>query len=151
MMSGMSRPYARALAVAPTALGSGEHRPASPNELLVRVCLGHGQRDGGRQEQHADAVTLQCSGLDHGGGQQARLDGDLAEALNDSDSLRILPIAGIGGPRNIRDVSNVMGIDIGLTQTDILNNLRRSNERMGQVEERLQPVLRCHGDDTYRP
>jgi signal transduction histidine kinase len=29
---------------------------------------------------------------------------DLADVLNDSDNLRILPIAGIGGPRNIRDV-----------------------------------------------
>jgi uncharacterized protein len=29
---------------------------------------------------------------------------DLADVLNDGDNLRILPIAGIGGPRNIRDV-----------------------------------------------
>jgi TRAP-type uncharacterized transport system substrate-binding protein len=59
---------------------------------------------------------------------------DLADVLNDGDNLRILPIAGIGGPRNIRDVRYVKGIDIGLTQTSILNNFRRSNERMGQSD-----------------
>ena len=30
---------------------------------------------------------------------------DLADVLNDGDNLRILPIVGIGGPRNIRDQS----------------------------------------------
>src|SRR6516165_6836214 len=60
---------------------------------------------------------------------------DLADVLNDGDNLRILPIAGIGGPRNIRDVRYVKGIDIGLTQTSILNNFRRSNERMGQFDQ----------------
>src|SRR6266478_4935164 len=41
---------------------------------------------------------------------------DLSQVLNDGDNLRILPIVGIGGPRNIRDVRYVKGIDIGLTQ-----------------------------------
>jgi cytochrome c len=50
---------------------------------------------------------------------------DLDEVLND-DNLRILPIVGVGGPRNICDVRYVKGIDIGLTQTSILNNFRRS-------------------------
>jgi hypothetical protein len=36
---------------------------------------------------------------------------DLADVLNDGDNLRILPIAGIGGPKNIRDVRYLRGID----------------------------------------
>ena len=67
---------------------------------------------------------------------------DLADVLNDGDNLRILPIAGIGGPRNIRDVRYVKGIDIGLTQTSILNNFRRSNERMGQTENKIAYIAR---------
>src|SRR5260370_17995917 len=60
---------------------------------------------------------------------------DLAEVLNDGDNLRILPIAGIGGPRNIRDVRYLKGVDIGLTKTRIRNNFRSMNERKGQKPE----------------
>jgi TRAP-type uncharacterized transport system substrate-binding protein len=62
---------------------------------------------------------------------------DLADVLNDGDNLRILPIAGIGGPRNIRDVRYLKGVDVGLTQTSILNSFRRSNERMGHFDNKL--------------
>jgi TRAP transporter TAXI family solute receptor len=74
---------------------------------------------------------------------------DLAEVLNDGDNLRILPIAGIGGPRNIRDVRYVKGIDIGLTQTSILNNFRRSNERMGQVENKIVYIAKLFNEEVH--
>ena len=74
---------------------------------------------------------------------------DLADVLNDGDNLRILPIAGIGGPRNIRDVRYVKGIDIGLTQTSILNNFRRSNERMGQTENKIAYIARLFNEEVH--
>ena len=74
---------------------------------------------------------------------------DLAEVLNDGDNLRILPIAGIGGPRNIRDVRYLKGVDIGLTQTSILNNFRRSNERMGQTENKIVYIARLFNEEVH--
>jgi TRAP-type uncharacterized transport system substrate-binding protein len=74
---------------------------------------------------------------------------DLAEVINDGENLRILPIAGVGGPRNIRDVRYVKGIDIGLTQTGILNNLRRSNERMGQVENKIVYIAKLFNEEVH--
>jgi TRAP transporter TAXI family solute receptor len=74
---------------------------------------------------------------------------DLAEVLNDGDNLRILPIAGIGGPRNIRDVRYVKGIDIGLTQTSILNSFRRSNERMGQTENKIVYIAKLFNEEVH--
>ena len=74
---------------------------------------------------------------------------DLADVLNDGDNLRILPIAGIGGPRNIRDVRYLRGIDIGLTQTSILNNFRRSNERMGQVDNKIVYIAKLFNEEVH--
>jgi uncharacterized protein len=74
---------------------------------------------------------------------------DLADVLNDGDNLRILPIAGIGGPKNIRDVRYLRGIDIGLTQTSILNNFRRSNERMGQVENKIVYIAKLFNEEIH--
>jgi uncharacterized protein len=74
---------------------------------------------------------------------------DVAEILNDGENLRVLPIAGIGGPRNIRDVRYVKGIDIGLTQTSILNNFRRSNERMGQSENKIVYIAKLFNEEVH--
>ena len=74
---------------------------------------------------------------------------DLADVLNDGDNLRILPIAGIGGPRNIRDVRYLRGIDIGLTQTNILNNFRRSNERMGQTDNKIVYIAKLFTEEVH--
>jgi uncharacterized protein len=74
---------------------------------------------------------------------------DLADVLNDDDNLRILPIAGIGGPRNIRDVRYVRGIDIGLTQTNILNSFRRSNERMGQIDDKIVYIAKLFNEEVH--
>jgi uncharacterized protein len=56
---------------------------------------------------------------------------DLAAVLNDGENLRILPVVGVGGSQNIRDVRQLKGIDIGLTQVSILNNFRRVNDTLG--------------------
>src|ERR1700730_16422196 len=74
---------------------------------------------------------------------------DLADVLNDGDNLRILPIAGIGGPRNIRDVRYVRGVDIGLTQTNILHSLRRSNERLGQFDDKIVYIAKLFNEEIH--
>ena len=74
---------------------------------------------------------------------------DLAEVLNDGDNLRILPIAGIGGPRNIRDVRYLRGIDIGLTQTNILNSFRRSDVRLGQSDDKIVYIAKLFNEEVH--
>jgi len=74
---------------------------------------------------------------------------DLAEVLNDGDNLRILPIAGIGGPRNIRDVRFLRGVDIGLTQTSILNNVRQSDERMGRFDDKIVYIAKLFNEEVH--
>jgi TRAP-type uncharacterized transport system substrate-binding protein len=93
-------------------VGVSIHRFEQPNENTIGLISG---------SPNSDDTYLQVAN-------------DLAEVLNDDDGLRILPIVGFGGPRNIRDVRYLRGVDIGLTQTNILNDFRRSNERMGQTE-----------------
>ncbi len=93
-------------------VGVSIHRFELPNENTIGVISG---------SPNSDDTYLQVAN-------------DLAEVLNDDDNLRIVPIVGFGGPRNIRDVRYLRGVDIGLTQSNILNDFRRSNERMGQTE-----------------
>lgn len=88
-----------------------------------------------RNEQPNDNTIGLISGSLNSDDTYLQIAYDLADVLNDGDNLRILPIAGIGGTRNIRDVRYLKGVDIGLTQSNILNNYRLSNSRMGQADD----------------
>jgi uncharacterized protein len=74
---------------------------------------------------------------------------DLADVLNDADNLRILPIAGIGGPQNIRDVRYLRGVDIGLTQTSILNSYRRSNQQTGHFDDKIVYIAKLFNEEVH--
>jgi TRAP-type uncharacterized transport system substrate-binding protein len=108
-------------------VGVGIYKNEQPNENTVGVISG---------SPNSDDTYLQMAY-------------DLAEVLNDGDNLRILPIAGIGGPRNIRDVRYLKGVDIGLTQTNILNNFRRSNERMGQFDNKIVYIAKLFNEEVH--
>jgi uncharacterized protein len=102
-----------------------------------------------RNEQPAMNVVGVISGSPNSDDTYLQMAYDLAEVLNDGENLRILPIAGIGGPRNIRDVRYLKGADVGLTQTSILNNFRRSNERMGQTDNRLVYIAKLFNEEVH--
>jgi TRAP-type uncharacterized transport system substrate-binding protein len=108
-------------------VGVSIHRFEQPNENTVGVISG---------SPNSDDTYLQVAN-------------DLAEVLNDDDSLRILPIVGFGGPRNIRDVRYLRGVDIGLTQTNVLNDFRRSNERMGQTENKIVYIAELFKEEVH--
>ncbi len=108
-------------------IGVGIYKNEQPNENTVGIISG---------SPNSDDTYLQMAY-------------DLADVLNDGDNLRILPIAGVGGPRNIRDVRYLRGVDIGLTQTNILNSFRRSNERMGQVEDKIVYIAKLFNEEVH--
>ncbi len=108
-------------------VGVGIYKNEQPNENTIGLISGN---------PYSDDTYLQMAY-------------DLAEVLNDGDNLRILPIAGIGGPRNIRDVRYLKGVDIGLTQTNILNSFRRSNERMGQFDDKIVYIAKLFNEEAH--
>jgi uncharacterized protein len=108
-------------------VGVGVHRYEQPNDNTIGLISG---------SPNSDDTNLQMAY-------------DLAAVLNDGDNLRILPIVGIGGPRNIRDVRHLRGVDIGLTQTNILNDFRRSNERMGQTENKIVYIAKLFNEEVH--
>jgi uncharacterized protein len=74
---------------------------------------------------------------------------DLAAVLSDGENLQILPVVVIGAPQNIRDVRNLRGIDIGLTQTSILNNFRRANELLGVYDDKIVYIARLFNLEAH--
>jgi TRAP transporter TAXI family solute receptor len=73
---------------------------------------------------------------------------DLSAVLDDGDELRILPVIGKGGGQNIRDVRFLKGIDIGITQYNLLSLFRRSNE-IGPIDDKILYIARLFNEEMH--
>lgn len=72
----------------------------------------------------------------------------LSDALGDGDDLRIVPMLGAGGARNIRDVRFMKGIDLGITQTNLLARLRQSGE-IGPLDDKIVYLAKLFNEELH--
>jgi len=73
---------------------------------------------------------------------------DLSAVLDDGDNFRILPVMGKGGAQNIRDVRFLKGIDLGITQSNLLNYFRQSNE-IGKIDDQLVYIAKLFNEEMH--
>jgi uncharacterized protein len=73
---------------------------------------------------------------------------DLAVVLND-DNLRVLPIVGMGGAQNIRDVLYLKGVDIGLTSSHMLRYFASTGELGANLDQRLTYITRMFLEEMH--
>jgi TRAP-type uncharacterized transport system substrate-binding protein len=69
-------------------------------------------------------------------------------AVLDGDDLRILPMVGAGGSRNIRDVRFMKGIDLGITQTNLLARMRQSGE-IGPLDDKIVYLAKLFNEELH--
>ena len=73
---------------------------------------------------------------------------DLAVVLNDQD-LRILPIVGMGGAQNIRDVLYLRGVDMGITSTQMLRYFASTGELSSELDQRITYITRLYPEEMH--
>jgi uncharacterized protein len=73
---------------------------------------------------------------------------DLSDVLDDGDNFRILPVIGKGGGQNIKDVRYLKGIDLGITQSIILNEYRESNE-IGRIDDQIVYITKLFNEEMH--
>ena len=73
---------------------------------------------------------------------------DLSDVLDDGDDFRILPVIGKGGGQNIRDVRFLKGVDLGITQSIILDEFRRSNE-IGSIDDKIDYIAKLFNEEMH--
>jgi TRAP transporter TAXI family solute receptor len=73
---------------------------------------------------------------------------DLSAVLDDGDKLRVLPIIGKGGGQNIRDVRFLKGVDLGITQSVLLNYFRRTGE-LGNLDDKIVYLAKLFNEETH--
>jgi TRAP-type uncharacterized transport system substrate-binding protein len=93
---------------------------------------------GARTKTDANAWTVGVAGglLE---GSFIRYAADLAKVLDDPPNLRVLPMVTFGAVGNVSDLLNLKGVDVAITQADVLDHFR-NEEKIPNIEGRIQYI-----------
>jgi len=73
---------------------------------------------------------------------------DLSAVLDQGNEFRVLPIVGKGGGQNIRDVRFPKGVDLGITQSNLLGYFKRSKE-LGPIDDKIVYIARLFNEEMH--
>jgi TRAP transporter TAXI family solute receptor len=74
---------------------------------------------------------------------------DMSAVLDDGAALRVLPVIGKGGYQNVIDVLHMKGIDLCITQSNIMSYLKKTGELGPNIEARLAYVSRLYNEEMH--
>lgn len=73
---------------------------------------------------------------------------DLSAVLDDGDEFRVLPVIGKGGGQNIKDVRFLKGVDLGITQSNLLSYYKRTNE-LGVIDDKIVYIAKLFNEEMH--
>ncbi len=73
---------------------------------------------------------------------------DLSAVLDDGDEFRVLPVIGKGGGQNIKDVRFMKGIDLGITQSNLLPYFKKTNE-IGALDDKIVYLAKLFNEEMH--
>lgn len=74
---------------------------------------------------------------------------DLSAVLDDGDDLRVLPVVGRGGYQNMMDVLHLRGVDLGITQSNIMSYLKRTGEFGPNIDSRIAYITKLYNEEMH--
>jgi TRAP transporter TAXI family solute receptor len=74
---------------------------------------------------------------------------DMSAVLDDGNTLRILPIVGKGAGNNVKDLLYLKGVDMGITQSDILRHFSNTGELGANIAGRLRYIARLYNEEMH--
>jgi TRAP transporter TAXI family solute receptor len=73
---------------------------------------------------------------------------DMSAVLDDGDDFRILPVIGKGGGQNIKDVRFLKGVDLGITQSNLLPYFKKTNE-IGLIDDKIVYIAKLFNEEMH--
>jgi TRAP transporter TAXI family solute receptor len=141
----LSAVVAIAQTVAEKSPATSQHRrPASTARANVPIeTLRHSERT---ERVNQNTLTV-VSGNPNG--TYLYLAYDMSAVLDDGDQLRVLPVIGKGGYQNVIDVLHLKGIDVCITQSNIMTYLKKTGELGRNIDDRLAYIAKLYNEEMH--
>ena len=73
----------------------------------------------------------------------------MSAVLDDGNELRVLPVIGKGGYQNVIDILHLRGVDLCITQANIMSYLKKTGEFGPNIDARLAYVARLYNEEMH--
>jgi TRAP-type uncharacterized transport system substrate-binding protein len=135
--------------ITPAQTATTATQPAQPRRVAAHKSKRERPADRAGSDQgerlNKNAVVIVADGP---GSTDLAITHQLAVVLADGDDMRILPMVGAGGGRNIRDVRFLKGVDLAITQTNLLARMRQSGE-IGALDDKIVYLAKLFNEELH--
>lgn len=74
---------------------------------------------------------------------------DMSAVLDSGDDLRVLPVVGKGAFQNVKDILHLRGVDLGITQSDIMSFLKKTPEFGANIDDRMHYIAKLYNEEMH--
>ena len=74
---------------------------------------------------------------------------DIASVLDEGDKLRVLPMVGKGPEQNIKDVLFLRGVDMGVTQANLLKHFDKTGELGSNLRGQIAYIAKLFNEELH--
>ena len=74
---------------------------------------------------------------------------DIASVIDDGDKLRVLPMVGKGPEQNIKDVLFLRGVDMGVTQANLLKHFDKTGELGPNLKGQIAYIAKLFNEELH--
>jgi len=131
--------------IAVAAVAEPRGKTPTNSEIVVAVAT-QNARESFRARMNENVVTIMAGSPR---GTDLAIVQDLSDVLDDGDSLRVLPIVGKGPEQNIKDVMFLRGVDMGITQANLLKHFDRTGELGPNLKSRIAYIAKLFNEELH--
>lgn len=131
--------------IAVAAAAAPRAKDAVKSETNVAVAA-QNTRENLRARINANVVTIMAGSPS---GTDLAIVQDLASVLDDGDRLRVLPMVGKGPEQNIKDVMFLRGVDMGVTQANLLKHFDTTGELGPNLKGQIAYISKLFNEELH--
>jgi TRAP transporter TAXI family solute receptor len=121
--------------------GKGDAKPEAQAPAATET-----QREDYRSRMNENVVTIMAGSPS---GTDLSIAYDIAQVVDDGDNLRVLPIVGQGAAQSVKDVMFLKGVDMGITQANIIKYFARTGELGPNFVDQIVYVAKLFTEEVH--
>jgi len=121
--------------------GKGDAKPEAQAPAPTEI-----QRENYRSRMNENVVTIMAGSPN---GTDLGIAYDIAQVVDDGDNLRVLPIVGKGAAQSVKDVMFLRGVDMGITQANIIKYFASTGELGSNLVEQIVYVAKLFTEEVH--
>jgi uncharacterized protein len=131
--------------IAVTAMAAPRGKGDAKSEVQASPPTETGREDY-RSRMNENVVTIMAGSPN---GTDLGIAYDIAQVVDDGDNLRVLPIVGQGAAQSVKDVMFLKGVDMGITQANIIKYFARSGELGPNFVDQIVYVAKLFTEEVH--